>query len=118
MSEALCVVGEISGAALLGTKNLHTQDIRDLLLRMTVSRLRREVESLEAALRQLQLTHTHTLAQLEILTQASDAERFSRIESEVEEPEDRIEVAITYYEGKVARAGNKIPIRIRRGDWK
>ncbi|KAE8214537.1 hypothetical protein CF327_g2090 [Tilletia walkeri] len=117
ISAALCVVGEFPGV-LLGTKHFRKQDIRDLLLRLTVSRLRREVESLQAALRQVQLSHTHTLAQVEILTQASDAERFSRIESAVEEPEDRVEVTITYYEGKVARAGNRNPIRIRRFDWK
>ncbi|KAE8221507.1 hypothetical protein CF326_g8543 [Tilletia indica] len=118
ISAALCVVGDFSGAALLGTKHFSTQDIRDLLLRMTVSRLRREVESLQAALQQVQRSYQHIFAQVEILTQASEAEQFSRIDSEVEEPANKVEVAIPYYEGKAARAGNRTPIRIRRGDWK
>ncbi|KAE8218737.1 hypothetical protein CF326_g9100 [Tilletia indica] len=109
ISAALCVVGEFTGA-LLGTKHFRTQDIRDLLLRMTVSRLRREVESLQAALQQVQLSYQHALAQVNILTQASEAEQFSRIDSEVEEPANKVEVAITYYEDKAARAGNRTPI--------
>ncbi|KAE8214519.1 hypothetical protein CF327_g2089 [Tilletia walkeri] len=75
-------------------------------------RLHREAESLRAALQQAEVFYQHALAEVDILTQAAEAEQFGRLSTENEEPENQVEVAITYYEGKAARAGNKNPMQI------
>ncbi|KAE8219485.1 hypothetical protein CF319_g6827 [Tilletia indica] len=95
--------------------NLSVNSCAHLLLDSRPSAL---PDSLRVALQRAELSYQHALTEVDILTQPSEAEQFFRLGTEVEEPENQVEVAITYYEGKVARAGDRTPIRIRRGDWK